>query len=425
MSSTDFDLVIRNGRTTGAEGTVDIGVLDGRIEVIQVTLDGAGEAEIDADGGYVSPSLVDCHVHMDKAFASEGAQTPRFNSDAFEYERIVGVGQDYFETTDPAIIEENAVRHGLCAVANGTRYLRTHVTVDPAWGTETIQAVARARDRLADVLDIEIVAYSEQGVLDGDTASLLEACLDAGADLVGGMDPGSLDGDLEAALDVWFETAAAYETGIDAHIHEAGTLGIHTIRRMAARTLDYDMGGDVTVSHGFSLAAADDAHLTTTLEEMRQASLNVVTCHQSIRPNMPVDAILDAQIEVGHGTDNIRDFVFAHGRADVVQGVIRSALKLSGEPSGRGYRGWETNDGVGLLWKLATSGGAEILGVDEYGIVEGHPANFVVFDKPSPEWVVLGEDPRRTVVADGEIVARDGTVAESVAVSADFDGRVL
>ena len=75
----------------------------------------------------------------------------------------------------------------MCARERDT-YLRTHVTVHPAWGTKTVEAVAAARERLREVLHIEIVAYSEEGVLDDETPSLLVDCVDAGADLVGGMD---------------------------------------------------------------------------------------------------------------------------------------------------------------------------------------------------------------------------------------------
>lgn len=423
--STEFDLVVRNGRLAARNGTVDIGVRDGRIVSLEGTVVGEGATEIDAEGGLVSPGLVDCHVHMDKAFAATGEHLPKYNDEPFEYERIVDVGREYFETTPRKVIEDNAVRHALCALANGTRHIRTHVTVHPSYGTKTVEAVATARERLRGVVDVEIVAYSEEGVLDNAVDALLLDSVDAGADLVGGMDPATLDGDLDAALETWFDVATTAGVGIDSHIHEAGSLGVHTIRQLAEKTVDHGLVGNVTVSHGFALSSAADKTLTATIAKMRDAGLNVVTCHQSLRSAMPMVALLDAGVPLGQGTDNIRDFVFAHGRADIVQGLLASALRLAGDPAGDSYRMWETNDRLARLWELPTTSGAEILGIDQYEVAEGTPADLVVYDAPSPQWAIMSTAQRMAVVSNGQVVAREGGIEPATLEVVEYDGPVL
>lgn len=60
-----FDLVIRRGRLADSHAVTegDLGVKDGRIAAIGPSLAG-GDAELDADGRYVLPGGVDCHVHL-------------------------------------------------------------------------------------------------------------------------------------------------------------------------------------------------------------------------------------------------------------------------------------------------------------------------------------------------------------------------
>lgn len=425
MTDSDgLDLQVTNTRVRGYNRPVSIGVSDGYIRTIDTDLDGDASITVDAEGGAVAPSLVDCHVHMDKAFAAEGERLPRYNDEPFAYEPIVETGHTYFTETPVEEIEDNAVRHGLCAVANGTRYLRTHVTVHPDWETRTVEALARARDRLRGLIDVQIVAYSETGILDGKTPDLLADCVDAGCDLIGVMDPASLDGDVDAALTELFAVAADTGVGIDNHLHEEGATGIHTIERLAAKTNGTPDVNDVTISHGFSLSSVTDENLSQALQQVREGGLNVVACHQSIRPEMPLTAMLEADLPVGLGTDNIRDFVYAHGRADLLEGVLTTALRLAGEPTAQGYRSWETTNGIRRLFELASVDGAEVLGVSDHDLTPGSPADFVVFDAPSVEWAVLRRAKRRLVVAGGDVVARNGRPTESALAESGYDNQI-
>jgi len=429
-STADFDLVVREARLPDGTAPVDIGVRDGMIATIADAVGGAGDVELDADGGLVAPGLVDSHVHMDKAFAGDPDSgtadwtRPKYNDNPFTYGEAIETGLQYFQSVDPVTIEENAVRHGLCAVAAGTRHIRTHVTVDPAYGVRTVEAVDAARERLCDVLDVEIVAYSERGVLDDATQDILADCIEAGADLVGGMDPGTVDGDVDSSIDAVYEVAADAGVGVDSHIHETGSLGVHSIQRMAARAEAYGLTNSVTVSHAYALSDADD-DLAATLRAVAVAGLDIVVCHQSVRPTMPLRGVLEEGISTGVGTDNIRDFVFPNGDADLVKGLERLIARLNDDPTDNGYRSWSTNDALRTLFTLATTGGAGVLGVDDYGLVEGTPADFVVFDAPSPEWAILGRGRDRTVVAGGRVAADGGRLEPWVRSVTGYDGLLV
>lgn len=60
------------------------------------------------------------------------------------------------------------------------------------------------------------------------------------------------------------------------------------------------------------------------------------------------------------------------------------------------------------FWQMLTTDGA----IDsEYGIFEGAPADLVVLDEPSPQWAILRQAGRRTVIKDGRVVVRNGELS--------------
>ena len=63
----NFDLIIKHGTVVTAADTVrcDVGVKDGRVQALAVSLDGADEV-IDATGKLVLPGGIDSHVHIDE-----------------------------------------------------------------------------------------------------------------------------------------------------------------------------------------------------------------------------------------------------------------------------------------------------------------------------------------------------------------------
>lgn len=62
-----LDSVIRGGQIVTSDSTyiADIGVKDGKIAVIQATIDDSGGREIDAKGKLVLPGAIDVHTHFD------------------------------------------------------------------------------------------------------------------------------------------------------------------------------------------------------------------------------------------------------------------------------------------------------------------------------------------------------------------------
>lgn len=71
--SSELDLIIRGGKLVTPEGLrrADLGVVHGRIAEIAPSIAAAGGSEIDADGAYVFPGIVDAHVHFNEPGRTE------------------------------------------------------------------------------------------------------------------------------------------------------------------------------------------------------------------------------------------------------------------------------------------------------------------------------------------------------------------
>ena len=108
----------------------------------------------------------------------------------------------------------------------GVLHIRSHVDVDTEIGIANIEGVIATREALRDLVDIQIVAFPQSGMLvRAGTVELLEEALQQGAEVIGGLDPSAIDRDPKGHLDTIFGLAEKYDRDIDIHLHEPGQLG--------------------------------------------------------------------------------------------------------------------------------------------------------------------------------------------------------
>jgi cytosine/adenosine deaminase-related metal-dependent hydrolase len=424
MDST-FDVLVRNGYVVAQEAVVDIAIDDGRIAAIRPEIAESGDTELDARGDLVSPGLVDAHVHLDMALSATGDRRPRNNERRTDRIDAIERTAAYFAETDGEEIEARVRDVAGRAVTNGVLHLRTHAYVDSEVGTDIVERVAAVREAFDDRLDVEIVAFPQGGIgRDEGSADALRAALDAGADLVGGLDPATLNGDRTGTIETWFDVATDGDADVDVHIHERGDTGTDTLRALAEATIDRGYEGRVTASHAYALADAAtgldgdssgddggdrggrgdrDDQLGDAMETFTAADLRFVTCYGSTPRGMPIRRVHDAGLVLAHGTDQVHDMWGAHGNLNAIEAMLVQSLKLDG---------YATNDGLACLWRLITTEGASLLGrAEDYGIEAGTPADLVVHDARSPQWAILERNDPRYVLKNGNVVAADGSLA--------------
>src|SRR5207245_11645760 len=105
---------------------------------------------------------------------------------------------------------------------------------------------------------------------------LMEAALEAGADVVGGMPHWEVD---EAAqrehVRLCFELATRFDRDLDMHVDETDDGGVRTLEMVADEALARGFLGRVCAGHVCSLAAADDDYADRVVATCRRAGISL------------------------------------------------------------------------------------------------------------------------------------------------------
>jgi cytosine deaminase len=351
----------------------------------------AGATTTDARGRLILPSLIEGHVHLDKVLW--GTPWPGYTSGTTVKERIAR--EKAFRGSLSVPVE---ARGGLLVeaeIAFGTGHLRSHVDIDPDWGLDNLHAAQRIRERYADRIDIEIVAFPQSGILAAPgTADLLDAALREGADLIGGLDPAYIDGDPKGSLDIVFGLAEKHGRGVDIHLHEGGPLGLFELDLIAERTRALSLGGKVTVSHAYCLGETPIDALAATAETLARAGVSILTSapEHSMPPLRPLWA---AGVTVFCGNDNIRDSWSPFGSGDLLERANIAARQQN----------LVSDEELLAALNLVTGAAAEVMGLDGYGLAPGDRADFVLVDAPSVPETIAAPPRARVTFKAGKLVA--------------------
>lgn len=178
-----MDLVLRNVTLPEGGQQVDIAIEAGRIAVIGPALNIQGAREIDIDGDLVTPPFVDAHFHMD-ATLSYGL--PRVNASGTLLEGIALWGELKPALTQQALVER-ALQYCDWAVARGLLAIRSHVDICDD-RLLAVEALLQVKKQVAPYLDLQLVAFPQDGLLRSPTAfANLKRAIAMGVDVVGGI----------------------------------------------------------------------------------------------------------------------------------------------------------------------------------------------------------------------------------------------
>src|SRR5207248_1573461 len=177
------DLLIRNATLPDGRAGIDVLVARGQIVNVARNINAAAALTIDAEAQLLTPPFVDAHFHMDSALTYG---TPRINQSGTLLEGIALWGE-----LKPRLTQESIVARALAycdwAVAKGLLAIRSHVDVcDPSLCA--VEALLHVRERVKPYLDLQLVAFPQDGVLRSAGAlDQLKRALAMGVDVIGGI----------------------------------------------------------------------------------------------------------------------------------------------------------------------------------------------------------------------------------------------
>lgn len=387
--------VVRNVRPFGGRRT-DLIAVDGTL--VRAIPRHASVRYVDGGGRLAVPTLIDSHIHPDKTGWGEPWQSRRPASDIDE---LVAADVEFARAL-PTPIAKRALRLMSHAAAQGTRAMRAHADVAPAYGLAGVEALVRAREKLRGVLDVQIVGFPQHGVArTAGTAALLERAAAEGLiDFVGGIDPAGFDHprDGRDQLDIIFDIAEKHGIGLDIHLHDVGEQGLGPLRDIVARTKALGLHGKVTVSHAFAIPELSESELDALADQLAELDIALTTAAYSWSTVLPYRRLIERGVRVGLGSDGVRDSWSPFGNADMLH---RTWLL-----------GWandmRTDADLESAFQLACNGGATVLGLPPVNLKPGSPADFMLIDGENVPQIVVDVPPRTLVFRAGRVVARDG-----------------
>jgi cytosine deaminase len=395
-------LVIRNIRPWGHE-PVDLAVDEGVFTSLIPTASAPtgttpADAEvIDGRGLLALPGFVNSHAHADKSwwgmpwvsYGGEGGTQGRIAHERAERDSL---GVPSVEATT-AVLRE-FLRHGTTAV-------RSHVDVDTGVGLHGIEVLREANARLGDVLDVEIVAFPQDGVLRRPgVAELLERAAQDGVASIGGLDPAGIDRDPAGQIELLARIAENHGTGIDIHLHDGGTLGLFQYELLLDAVRDHHLHGRVNVSHGFGLGEVPASRIDSLLDELAAARMSWTTVAPVGSVPLPWHGMQERGIEVGLGTDGIRDLWSPFGDGDMLKIALQFAR----------LHGLRTDQELTTAVALASSRAASFVHRERHDLAEGCPGGLVLLDAENVPDALVRTPRRELVVAAGRVVTRAGEV---------------
>ncbi|MFJ6698334.1 amidohydrolase [Streptomyces sp. NPDC091272] len=386
-------VVFKNVRPFGAKKAVDLTVVDGRISDRPAP---AHARTVDGGGRLALPGLVDAHIHPDKTTWGGDWRSRRPANGIADY---CAQDVEVFRSERRSVGER---AYGLMAhaVTRGTRAMRAHADVAPAYGLKGLEGVAEAREKLAHALDVQIVGFPQHGVIrTPGTARLLEDAARSGlVDMIGGIDPISFDNALDEQLDLVFRLADRYDVGVDIHLHDRDDKGVKVLRGIIDRTRSLSLRGKVTVSHVFCLTKMAEGELDTMAADLGDLDIALTTVAPNESLVLPIAKLHEHGVRVGLGSDGVRDSWSPFGNADMLH---RTHIL-----------GWVTDvrldQELNDCYTVGSHGGADVMGLARAGFAPGDPADFILLRAECTPQVVVDMPQRDMVVHAGRVVARGG-----------------
>ncbi|MGH6625323.1 MAG: amidohydrolase family protein [Burkholderiaceae bacterium] len=401
-----LDLLITHATMPDGRSNMSLAVQAGRICEVTEGLSAAAHEVVDAQGLLVSPPFVDAHFHMD-ACLSYGL--PRVNQSGTLLEGIALWGELKPLLTQEALVER-ALAYCDWAVAKGLLAIRSHVDVcDPR--LLAVQALLEVKQRVAPYLDLQLVAFPQDGVLRCPGAlDQLKRALALGVDVVGGI-PHFERSMSEGAASVKLLCELAAEQGrmVDMHCDESDDPLSRHVETLTYETQRLGLQGRVTGSHLTSMHAMDNYYVSKLLPLMAEAQLHVVANplinitlqgrHDSYpkrRGMTRVPEQLAAGLTVAFGHDCVMDPWYSLGSADMLE-VAHMGLHVAQMTSQAAMR---------QCFDAVTVNPARILQLEGYGLEAGCHADFVLLQARDPIEALRLRATRLKVFRRGKLIAQ-------------------
>lgn len=373
MNTRSFDLVIRNARLRDGR-KLDIGINDGLISAMEEKLSGEAEREIDAAGNIVTESFVNPHLHLCKVYTlrmmDELALQDYHGGEMGRAMSAIELAARVKEKYDESWILPNVEKALEWAIRYGNTHIRAFADVDSKARLEGVKALLKAKEKFKDVLEIQVVAFAQDGLVrEPGAEELLREAMKLGADVVGGIPwIEYTESDMKRHVEIIFDIAQEFDKDVSMLVDDAGDPTLKTLEMMAVEAIKRGWQGRVLAHHARAMALYPEPYFLRLTALLKKAKLPVVSDPHTGPLHAKVKELIREGVLVCLGQDDITDAYYPYGRNNMLEVAFLASHIL-----------WMTSrQDMEKLYDMITVDAARAMGIESHQMKVGNPANLVV-----------------------------------------------
>ncbi len=272
-----------------------------------------------------------------------------------------------------------------------------------------MEGILRARERFAGIVDVQPVAFPQEGIVtDPEAPALLREALKMGVKVIGGLPEfeRSIEDQrthVRTILDIAEDTGAL----VDMHCDYTDLPQFKTLEMLADMTIERGLQGRVTADHCCALAVYDGREASRVIAKVKEAGIGVIIlpianlqmlggdgATPMNRGSSRAKELLQAGVNVSAGADNMFDIWFRFNRMDPVDTAYMTCLSA----------GLRTDAEVREAFEMTTSRPARLLGLQDRRLAPGGIADLVVHSARNLVDMLRNIPSRRIHIKAGRVV---------------------
>lgn len=363
--------------------------------------------KIDLEGKVLLPGFVDIHMHLDKSFTY-----PTIHNKSGTLREAIQNYSDYQASVTFESLKKNMDKVIRNAIRHGTTALRTHLD---GGSTEYVRHVVEAylatKEKFSNYIYMEAVIMCPFNITK-EIKEDIQWAISNGVELIGGAP--HLSDNPQRNLETIFDIAVSEDIDIDLHVDESDSSEVNTLPAVCKLTNETKYNGRVIAGHCTSLSAMDTGKAHEILESVKESGIGIVTLpganmyllgrndHGIIRRGLTrIKEMINFDIPVALGSDNIQDPFHPFGKADLLQ------MALLGS-----YGGQLTSEEhmIKLIDMISTIP-ARLMNM-EHNLKVGQSADFVILNTRNQKLILSEQTPTREVWKNGKRVCKVTEVIE-------------
>lgn len=395
-----MDLIIRQAKLRNQSVPVDIAVAGGRITGIASAIPERPPVEIDAAGRLVTESFANPHLHLCKVYTlammDEAALKDYHGAEMGKAMSAIELAARVKANYDESWIIKNVRRAVAQAALYGNTHIRAFADVDRQARLEGVKALIRAREEFKGIIDLQVVAFAQDGLeREPGAANLLRQAMELGADVVGGIPwIEYTEGAAQAHVGEIFAIAREYDKPVSMLVDDAGDPGLRTLEMMAVKTIEQGWQGRSLAHHARAMALYPTPYFQKVAALLKQANMGVVSDPHTGPLHARVKELLAEGVLVCLGQDDISDAYYPFGRNNMLEVAFLACHML-----------WMTTSAeMEQLYTMITRDAGRAMGLPDFELKVGAPAHLVVLDVPNVLEALRSHAAPIAVISHGRVV---------------------